>query len=121
LWTSATTALVRECAWLHPAATAATRKRILRTAISEVIARRDGAIIHAVLHWQGGAFRTGSKPSGEQSIFGVLRQAVVSIGDVQHHPLGLCVSHVFSNSPASSARSRQWFGLLMSASATARC
>jgi hypothetical protein len=26
-----------ECAWLHPAATAATRKRILRTAISEVI------------------------------------------------------------------------------------
>ena len=43
-----------ECAWLHPAATAATRKRILRTAISEVIVRRDGAIIHAVLHWQGG-------------------------------------------------------------------
>jgi hypothetical protein len=28
--------------------------RILRTAISEVIVRRDGAIIHAVLHWQGG-------------------------------------------------------------------
>jgi hypothetical protein len=43
-----------ECAWLHPAATAATRKRILRTAIAEVIVRRDGAIIHAVLHWQGG-------------------------------------------------------------------
>jgi DNA invertase Pin-like site-specific DNA recombinase len=43
-----------ECAWLHPAATAATRKRILRTALSEVIVRRDGAIIHAVLHWQGG-------------------------------------------------------------------
>jgi hypothetical protein len=43
-----------ECAWSHPAATAATRKRILRTAISEVIVRRDGAIIHAVLHWQGG-------------------------------------------------------------------
>jgi hypothetical protein len=42
-----------ECAWSHPAATAATRKRILRTAISEVIVRRDGAIIHAVLHWQG--------------------------------------------------------------------
>lgn len=41
-------------AWLHPAATAATRKRILRTALSEVIVRRDGAIIHAVLHWQGG-------------------------------------------------------------------
>jgi Recombinase/Recombinase zinc beta ribbon domain len=41
-------------AWSHPAATAATRKRILRSAISEVIVRRDGAIIHAVLHWQGG-------------------------------------------------------------------
>src|SRR5258708_4118189 len=41
-----------ECAWSHPAATAATRKRILRTAISEIIVRRDGAIIHAVLHWQ---------------------------------------------------------------------
>jgi hypothetical protein len=41
-------------AWSHPAATAATRKRILRTAISEIIVRRDGAIIHAVLHWQGG-------------------------------------------------------------------
>ena len=43
-----------ERAWSHPAATAATRKRILRTAISEVIVRRDGATIHAVLHWQGG-------------------------------------------------------------------
>jgi hypothetical protein len=46
-----------ERAWshpAHPAATAATRKRILRTAISEIIVRRDGATIHAVLHWQGG-------------------------------------------------------------------
>ena len=43
-----------ERAWLHPAATAATRKRIIRAALSEVIVRRDGAIIHAVLHWQGG-------------------------------------------------------------------
>jgi DNA invertase Pin-like site-specific DNA recombinase len=46
--------LALERAWSHPAATAATRKRILRTAISEIIVRRDGAIIHAVLHWQGG-------------------------------------------------------------------
>jgi DNA invertase Pin-like site-specific DNA recombinase len=44
-----------ERAWSHPAATAATRKRILRTALSEIIVRRDGAIIAAVLHWQGGA------------------------------------------------------------------
>ena len=43
-----------ERAWLHPAATAATRKRILRTALTEIVVRRDGAIIHAVLHWQGG-------------------------------------------------------------------
>jgi DNA invertase Pin-like site-specific DNA recombinase/ribosomal protein L37AE/L43A len=44
-----------ERAWTHPAARAATRKRILRTALNEVIVRRDGAIIQAVLHWQGGA------------------------------------------------------------------
>jgi DNA invertase Pin-like site-specific DNA recombinase len=43
-----------ERAWLHWAASAATRKRILRTAISEVIVRREGALIRAVLHWQGG-------------------------------------------------------------------
>src|SRR6266568_7840868 len=43
-----------EHAWLHPAATAATRKRILRAALTEIVVRRDGAIIHAVLHWQGG-------------------------------------------------------------------
>ena len=41
-------------AWSHPAASAATRKRILRAALSEVVVRRDGAVIHAVLHWQGG-------------------------------------------------------------------
>ena len=40
--------------WLHPAATAATRKRILRAALTEIVVRRDGAVIHAVLHWQGG-------------------------------------------------------------------
>jgi len=44
-----------ERAWTHPAATAATRKRILRTALNEIVVRRDGAIIQAVLHWQGGA------------------------------------------------------------------
>jgi hypothetical protein len=44
-----------ERAWTHPAARAATRKRILRTALNEVVVRRDGAIIQAVLHWQGGA------------------------------------------------------------------
>jgi len=43
-----------ERAWSHPAATAATRKRILRSAITEIIVRREGATISAVLHWQGG-------------------------------------------------------------------
>src|SRR5215470_7841497 len=43
-----------ERAWSHPAASAAIRKRILRAALNEIIVRRDGAIIHAVLHWQGG-------------------------------------------------------------------
>ena len=43
-----------ERAWSHPAATAATRKRIVRAALREIIVRRDGAIIYAVLHWQGG-------------------------------------------------------------------
>jgi DNA invertase Pin-like site-specific DNA recombinase len=43
-----------ELAWSHPAATAATRKRILRTALNEIVVRKEGAMIHAVLHWQGG-------------------------------------------------------------------
>jgi hypothetical protein len=42
-------------AWSHPAATAATRKRIVRAALTEIIVRRDGAIIHVVLHWRGGS------------------------------------------------------------------
>jgi DNA invertase Pin-like site-specific DNA recombinase len=42
-------------AWSHPAATAATRKRLVRAALNEIIVRRDGAIIHAVLHWRGGS------------------------------------------------------------------
>jgi DNA invertase Pin-like site-specific DNA recombinase len=43
-----------ERAWSHPAATAATRKRILRAALNEIVVRREGAVIDAVLHWQGG-------------------------------------------------------------------
>ena len=43
-----------ERAWTHPAATAATRKRILRAALNEIIVRREGAVIDVVLHWQGG-------------------------------------------------------------------
>ena len=43
-----------ELAWSHPAATAATRKRILRTALNEIVVRKEGAVIDMILHWQGG-------------------------------------------------------------------
>ena len=43
-----------ELAWSHPAATAATRKRILRTALNEIVVRREGAANNLVLHWKGG-------------------------------------------------------------------
>jgi hypothetical protein len=43
-----------ERAWSHPAATAETRKRILRTVIAEIIARVDDNQIDLKLHWQGG-------------------------------------------------------------------
>ena len=44
-----------ERAWSHPAASATTRKRILRAALHEIIARIEGGFIEMVLHWQGGA------------------------------------------------------------------
>ena len=43
-----------ELAWSHPAATAATRKRILRAALSEIVVRKEGSVIDLILHWQGG-------------------------------------------------------------------
>jgi hypothetical protein len=43
-----------ELAWSHPAATAETRKRILRTALHEIIVRIEGGFIEMTLHWQGG-------------------------------------------------------------------
>ena len=41
-------------AWSHPATTAATRKRILRTMLNEIVVRKEGAVINMVLHWQCG-------------------------------------------------------------------
>ena len=41
-------------AWSHPAATAAIRKRILRTALHEIVVKKQGALVELVLHWQGG-------------------------------------------------------------------
>jgi hypothetical protein len=43
-----------ELAWSHPAATAETRKRILRTALHEIVVCIEGGFIQMVLHWQGG-------------------------------------------------------------------
>ncbi len=43
-----------DLAWSHPAATAAIRKRILRTALNEIVVRKEGAVIDMVLHWKGG-------------------------------------------------------------------
>ncbi len=41
-------------AWSHPAATAATRKRILRTALHEIVVKKQGPVVDLVLHWRGG-------------------------------------------------------------------
>jgi excisionase family DNA binding protein len=43
-----------EAAWHHPRATAETRKRILRTAIAEIVAKLADTAIELVIHWQGG-------------------------------------------------------------------
>ena len=43
-----------DLAWSHPAATAVTRKRVLRTALNEIVVRREGPVIDMVLHWKGG-------------------------------------------------------------------
>ena len=43
-----------ERAWSHPAASASTRKRLVRAALQEIIARIDDGFIEMVLHWQGG-------------------------------------------------------------------
>ena len=41
-------------AWSHFAATAATRKRILRACLDEIIVRKDGEGLDMVLRWHGG-------------------------------------------------------------------
>lgn len=41
-------------AWEHPRATAATRKRILRAVLNEIVVRVEGDQIELLLHWQGG-------------------------------------------------------------------
>jgi DNA invertase Pin-like site-specific DNA recombinase len=43
-----------ERAWSHPGATAATRKRILRACLDEIVVRKDGELLDMVLRWHGG-------------------------------------------------------------------
>src|SRR5438105_9899844 len=43
-----------DLAWSHPAATAATRQRILRAALHEIVVRIESGFIQMILHWQGG-------------------------------------------------------------------
>lgn len=43
-----------EHAWHHPAATAASRKRILRAVLREIVVRVENEQIRLMLHWQGG-------------------------------------------------------------------
>jgi DNA invertase Pin-like site-specific DNA recombinase len=43
-----------DLAWSHPAATAATRKRILRAVLNEIVVRKEGPAINMVVHWRGG-------------------------------------------------------------------
>jgi hypothetical protein len=43
-----------EIAWSHPAATTATRKRIVRAVLHEIVVRVENDRIAMVLHWQGG-------------------------------------------------------------------
>ena len=42
-----------EAAWDHPLATAATRKRIIRAVLNEIVVRVEEDQIRLLLHWQG--------------------------------------------------------------------
>ena len=43
-----------EAAWQHPSATPATRKRIIRAVLHEIVVRIEDDQIQLLLHWQGG-------------------------------------------------------------------
>src|ERR1700730_11280661 len=68
-----------DLAWSHPAATAATRKRILRAALHEIVARIEGGFIQMVLHWQGGdhtALKSEDQRGRQASLDGARRNLV---------------------------------------------
>ncbi|MET3524690.1 zinc ribbon domain-containing protein [Mesorhizobium abyssinicae] len=54
-----------ETAWHHPAATAVTRKRIIRVVLREVVAHVEGDQIHLLLHWQGGSLTVRKNRRGQ--------------------------------------------------------
>ena len=66
-------------AWSHPAATSATRKRIVRAALNEIVVRVEAEHIEMILHWQGGD-HTALKAEEERS-----RQA--SLDDTRGYPV----------------------------------
>lgn len=43
-----------ETAWSHPAATMATRKRIVHAVLHEIVVRVENGFVDMVLHWRGG-------------------------------------------------------------------
>jgi hypothetical protein len=43
-----------ELAWSHPADTMATRKRIVRAVLHEIVVRVENGFVDMVLHWRGG-------------------------------------------------------------------
>ncbi|WP_292506821.1 transposase [Mesorhizobium sp.] len=59
-----------EAAWHHPAATAVTRKRIVRVVLREIVAQVEGDQIHLLLHWQGGDHQPDGekKPAGSDAV-----------------------------------------------------
>ncbi|WP_245520751.1 MULTISPECIES: zinc ribbon domain-containing protein [unclassified Mesorhizobium] len=70
-----------DLAWSHPAATSATRKRIVRAALSEIVVRIQGGVIEMILHSQGGD-HTASKL--KMNVAGKHRR-------VTHKPPAICI------------------------------
>jgi DNA invertase Pin-like site-specific DNA recombinase len=57
-----------EAAWHHPAATAVTRKRIIRTVLREVVARVENDQIQLLLHWRSHSPHGEEEPKGSDAL-----------------------------------------------------
>ena len=60
-------------AWSHPAATAAIRKRILRTALHEIVVKKQGPVVDLVLTGRAVITRPCSSSSGSMQPVGTIR------------------------------------------------